>query len=249
MLKAGGAILSRCVRRCQHPSGNEMRPMKKLIRRIDNAISSRLLNLEDAMIDRRICGQSLVPYVPSIYRDDKNGIGGTGTQSTHYAFLKRIFSDVRLTEADAFMDVGCGKGRVLAFLLKEKRPCRLYGIEHNEEVAKIALDWSERYEQIQLVIGDALTHDYNPYTVLSSARSFLKQTFCDFVEHLERTMTHPVRLVFWYGQEYYCDLDNRPGWEMLKRETVGRVLGVRVGHGYSIWSFDPGKRHENNAHG
>ena len=216
--------------------------MKNLLQKLDRFICRRLLELEDILIDQRICGQSLVPYVPSIDRDDKNGVGGTGTQSTHYAFLKQIFSDVSLTDADTFMDVGCGKGRVLAFLIRKKVPCRLYGIEHNEEVGRIARDWAKRYEQVQILFGDALTLDYNPYTVLSLARSFLPKTFTAFVEHLERTMTHPIRLVFWYGQEYYCKPDNRPGWKMLTRKSVGRVFGVKVGNGYSIWSFDPGLR-------
>ena len=216
--------------------------MNKFIRRIDRAVSTHLLNTMDAIIDRRICGQSLVPYVPSIYRDDKAGIGGTGTQSTHYAFLKRIFADAGLTASDTFMDVGCGKGRVLAFLVKEESPCQLYGSEYNEDVAKIAQEWSGRYEQIHIIIGDALTHDYNPYTVLSLARSFLQKTFVVFVEHLEKTMTHPIRLIFWYGQEYYCNLDHRAGWKMEKREIVGRVFGIKVGHSYSIWSYDPGQR-------
>ena len=127
--------------------------MNKLIRRIDNAISNQLLCLEDFIIDRRICRQNLIPYVASIDRDDKNGIGGTGSQSTHYAFLKRIFADVRLTSSDVFMDVGCGKGRVLAFLVKEKCPCPLYGIEHNEAVGRLALNWAKRYEQIHIIIG------------------------------------------------------------------------------------------------
>ena len=223
--------------------------MNKLIRRIDNAISNQLLCLEDFIIDRRICGQNLNPYVASIDRDDKNGIGGTGSQSTHYAFLKRIFADVRLTSSDVFMDVGCGKGRVLAFLVKEKCPCPLYGIEHNEAVGRLALNWAKRYEQIHIIIGDALGHDYNPYTVLTLARSFLKQTFCDFVEHLERTMTHPIRLVFWYGQESYCDLNVRSGWTKEKEVRLHRGFGVKVGYGYSIWSFDPGKRREETAHG
>ena len=222
--------------------------MRKLLQKVYRTGQDRLLNLQDAAIDRRICGQSLVPYVPSICRDDKNGIGGTGTQSTHYALLRRIFSHIDLTPADVFMDVGCGKGRVLAFLIKEKCPCQLYGIEHNEKVARIALDWAGRYDRIHVVVGDALAHDYNPYTVLSSARSFLPKTFCAFVEHLERTLTHPIRLVFWYGQEYYCpDLERRPGWEMLMRHSPRKILGIWVGHSYSVWVFDPGKRSQARA--
>ncbi len=57
-------------------------------------------------------------------------------------------------------------------------------------------------EVVSFADPDAAHDSYNPYTVLSLARPFLKETFCVFVEHLERTLTHPVRLVFQYGQEY-----------------------------------------------
>ena len=90
--------------------------MNRFFTRIDNGVSHRLLNGMDAIINLRICGESLVEYVPSIDRNDAQGIGGTGSQSTHYVLLKHIFSHVKLTSDDVFLDVGCGKGRVLAFL-------------------------------------------------------------------------------------------------------------------------------------
>ena len=219
--------------------------MKAFIKKLDNAVCSRLLNKADSLIDRRICGQSLVRYVPSIFRDDKNGIGGTGSESTRYLFLKRIFSHVELKPTDVFLDVGCGKGRVLAFLVKEKCPCPIWGIEHNEAVGKIAADWAERYEQVQVMIGDAFQLDYDRFTVLSLARSFLPKTFLAFVERLEETLTHPITLVYWYDQESGFLLVNRPGWEKRFRETVSRIHGIRISswpQGYSIWTYDPGKR-------
>ena len=220
----------------------KMNRVFRFINRIDNAFCWRFLNYMDATIDRRICGQSLVKYVPSIYRDDKNGVGGTGTQSTHYWFLKRIFKNVELLPSDVFIDVGCGKGRVLAYLIKEKCPCKLLGIEHNAEVGAIASSWTEKYPQANVMIGDAFQYDYNTCTVLSLARSFLPKTFLRFVEYLERTQKHPIRLVYWYDQESGYLLRGRPGWEMVKREVVRRIYGIRISpypQGYSIWKYTP----------
>ena len=216
--------------------------MKKFIQKIDNAVCSRLLNMADGRIDKRICGQSLVKYVPSISRDDKNGIGGTGSQSTHYALLKRVFSHAKLKPDDTFIDVGCGKGRVLAFLVKENCPCPIYGIEYNEEVGRIAAEWSTKYEQVNIIIGDALRLDYDRFTVLSLARSFLPKTFLAFVEQLERTLTHPVTLIYWYDQQSAYYLKNRPGWTMITREIVKRIHGIRIARwpqGFSIWRYNP----------
>ncbi len=224
--------------------------MKHYAKKIEDRICSLFLNWTDGMTDKRICGESLVEYVPSIFRDDKNGVGGTGSQSTRYIALKRIFSHVQLSSSDAFLDVGCGKGRILAFLIREKCPCQLYGIEINEEVGKIAAGWAKRYDQVHIAVGDALQLDYNPYTVLTLARPFLPKTFLSFVERFEDTMTHPATLIYWVDQQSGQLLRDRPGWEMQMREKIGRIHGIMVYASpqfYSIWKYDPTKRAAGHA--
>ena len=226
-----------------------MRRIGRFIQRVDKSVSCRILNRMDAVKDRRICGESLVKYVPSIYRDDRNGIGGTGTESSHYAALKRIFSNVQLSPSDVFLDVGCGKGRVLAFLISEKCPCPLNGIEHNEAVGRIAAGWSERYDQVHVFIGDALAFDYDPYTVLMLARPFLPKTFLVFLDQLEKTLSHPVTLIYWWEQESGYLLNRRPGWNLLTRGKISRIHGLRIAscpQWYSVWRYDPSKRVESS---
>ena len=217
--------------------------MEKGFDRIYGAISRRLLRTVDGIIDQRICGQSLVKYVPSVYRDDANGVGMTGSQSTNYVILNRIFSHVRLTEEDSFLDVGCGKGRVLAFLLKEHAPCALYGVEINEISGSVAMEWTARYEQVSVKIGDAFEMDYNPYTVLFMNRPFLPKTFLEFIEKLESTLTHPITFIYWVDQQSGYLLKDRPGWNMQFREKLTSIYGVKIAKApqyYSIWTYDPG---------
>lgn len=219
--------------------------MNKFFKRVDHAISSRLLNLEDGLADLRICGRSLVKSVPSIFRDDKKGIGGTNSSPTHYAFLKRIFRHVELRASDTLLDVGCGKGRVLAFLLAQKCPCRLYGIEHNAAVAKITQEWTSRYPQVQILVGDAFQLDYNDFTVLTLARSFLPVTFRSFILRLEETLTHRITLVSWYDQSDMRFLTDRTGWHMEYHELVKRTHGLRaafVPQSFTVWTYDPDAR-------
>lgn len=219
--------------------------MNKLIRKVDQAISSRLLNIEDGLIDLRICRRSLVKSVPSIFRDDQKGIGGTNSSSTHYALMKRIFRHVELNASDTLLDVGCGKGRVLAFLLAQRCPCKLYGIEHNEAVAKITQEWTARYPQVQILIGDAFQLDYNGFTVLTLARSFLTVTFQSFVQRLEETLTHPIKMISWYDQGDQHFMANRPGWHMQYHELVKRTHGLRAAltpQSFTVYTYDPEKR-------
>ena len=218
------------------------RGMKKLFSRIHGKISRLLLHAINTCMDSIICGQSLVEYVPSVYRDDAKGVGMTGSQSTHYLVLNRIFSHVTLSERDSFLDVGCGKGRVLAFLLKKHAPCKLSGIEINEAAAQVALDWTQKYKQVKVIQGDAFRLDYNAYTVLFMGRPFLPQTFLQFLETLETNLTHPIRLVYWVDQQSGYLLKDRPGWRRQFRETLKTVWGLKISRtpqSYSIWDYDP----------
>lgn len=213
-----------------------------LLTRIKKSIRRRVFYAVDKYFDMRICGQSLAEYIPSVFRDDKNGIGLTGSESTHYLILKKIFSNVTLTEKDVFLDVGCGMGRVLAFCIKEKYPCLINGIEINEIPGKIAQSWTQKYENVNVTIGDALKIDYNPYTVLFLGRPFLPKTFAEFIRNLESQLTHPITFIYWVDQQSGKQLINRTGWMMKKRQILRKVYGVKMyrgSQGYSIWEYEP----------
>ena len=217
--------------------------MNDLLRIIHKSCSFGLLNLLDGVKDRKICGWSLVEYVPSMCEDTEKGIGGTGSQSTHYIILKKVFSHVRLEASDNFMDVGCGKGRVLAYLVRAKCPCQLYGIEHNEVVGKIAQEWAGHYPNVHITIGNAFEVDYNDYTVLSVARPFLTHTRCAFFEYLERTLRHPIKLIYWWGMG--PGLEGHAGWTLKYREKLNTIHGLKVVTGeqdFSIWEYDPARK-------
>ena len=202
----------------------------------------RIIRRIERITDMRICGELLGEYVPSIDRDEKNDIGGTGSESTFYALLHEIFSHVPLSSTDKLVDVGCGKGRVLAFLIGQRCCCEIYGIEHNEDVGKVAARWTQRYEYAYIIIGDALLHDYNPYTVITHARPFLPKTFEQFVLHLEETLIHPIKLIIWYDYQNRPFLYGRTGWTMLYQGKVSRIYGIKIWQPpqqYSIWRYDP----------
>lgn len=222
-----------------------LRRVRLALRRPVMFAQERILRLADRAADRRICGRSLVKYEPSIDRDDAAGVGGTGSSATHYLILERIFSHVTLTPEDVFLDVGCGKGRVLAFLLKERAPCRLCGVEHSEVSVRTAQAWTRRYPQVTVIPGDALQLDYDPYTVLFLNRPFLPVTFLGFVERLEATVTHPVTLLYWVDQQSGRLLKDRPGWTLCFREKLEKIRGLRIAYspqGSSVWTFDPARR-------
>lgn len=205
-------------------------------------IDRYLIILYDLFLDICICQRSLVKQIPSISENTSDGTGSTPTQSTPYVVLKKIFTDFTITENDAFIDVGCGKGRVLAYLVAKNAPCVINGVEFNPVPAEIAKSWSSRYGNVNVIIADAFDIDYNQYTIIYMNRPFLPVTFKHFIELLENQLSHPIRLIYWVDQQSGHLLRNRAGWKMLHREAVFKVHSLRVAYspqGFSIWSYEP----------
>ncbi len=217
--------------------------MQKItLKKVYNWLQRKVVNTYDATIDRRITGQSLVKYVPSTDRDDANGVGRTGSQSTPYMVLKRIFSHVELKDNDSFLDVGCGKGRVLAYLVKIKTPCHITGIEISDEAGKIASEWADLYDQVTVIQGDVFALNLNDYTFFFLNRPFLPKTFLQFIEKMEEEIKHPITLLYWVDQQSGGYLKDRPGWTMTHREKIFKIHGLMMAscsQGFSVWKYEP----------
>lgn len=204
-------------------------------------LSSKMTTLYDAIMDKKVCGCSLVKYVPSKYRAEK---GATGSQSTGYWILDKIFSDSEFTEKDKFIDVGCGKARVLAYLINKNFQGELYGIELNSEVAEYAKKWTAKYSNVMVMSGDAFEIDYNAYNILFLGRPFEPEFFKKYIDKLEKELTHPITFYYWVDHQSGDYLNNRPGWTLHKREWVFRSHGFYLAGSpqrYSIWTFTPEK--------
>lgn len=202
-------------------------------------VSYKLYQVYDYCIDRKVCGCSLVRYVPSPFRESR---GSTGSQSTPYLVLATIFHGFKFTANDRFIDIGCGKGRVLAHLERIGFPGLLYGIELNTEVAQYAQEWASRYDNLTIMAGDAFKLDYNNYTCFFLNRPFLPPVFRQFIEKIEKELTHSITLFYWVDQQSGNLLNDRPGWILRRRDVLFKLNGFYMATSpqrYSIWTFTP----------
>lgn len=212
--------------------------IKKIKRKYIGA-SKRVTHFFDGRKDKKICGCSLVKYVPSLYRET---MGATGSHSTCYWALDKIFEGETFSEKDAFIDVGCGKGRVLAYMISKEYPCSLTGIELNEDVAAYAKQWSDRYKNITIINGNAFELDYNQYTVLFMGRPFETEMFHKFIDQLEEKLTHNIKLFYWCDTQSGDYLENRKGWVRKRREMICKSHGLYMyttPQGFSLWEYTP----------
>ena len=189
--------------------------------------------------DRKICGKELGEFVPSPFSESH---GATGSQSASYPGLEVVLKDLTLTPEDSFIDIGCGKGRVLAYLISCGCPCRITGVELNPSVAYVARSWASRFPNVEIIEGNAMELDYNDYTVLFMYRPMESDAFIGFIELLEETLNHEIRLYYYAdGQSGYY-LNERPGWTLLERQEIVKARGRyihKVPQRYSVWDFKP----------
>ena len=167
----------------------------------------------------------------------------TGTQATHYLILRHVFSDIyHILKDDTFIDIGCGMGRVLAYLHRRYPNNQLSGIDLNESSVEVARKWASKRDNVRIMSGNALGIDYNSYTVLYLARPFPPAIFHKFIDHLEEHLTHSIQLIYLFDQESGGYLRNRKGWTLLQREVFFKINGFQVAscpQGCSLWEYAP----------
>lgn len=222
-------------------SGSIEKPMttKEVITKCKRRIkfySQRLFQLYDCYWDWRIAGRVLERTEPA-YNDET-----LRSMPTKYHALYEIFRDSELTAEDSFIDVGCGKGRVFAYLLKCHFPGSITGVELNPEVAAVAQAWIKRYPQVKIVVGNAFDMNYDDYTVMYLFRPFKRRFVIQLIQLLESQLTHPLRLYFLTDQFSGDYIDQRPQWRLIKRGQVYRKHGLFLfvcPQRYSVWEYVP----------
>ena len=215
---------------------------KVTLSKIRLIIHFKLLDFIDCIADRKIAGRNLTKTEPSPFYNLTRGIGMTPSQPARYLILKRVFSFIHLSKSDILIDVGCGKGRVLAFLLKHKCPCLIYGVELSRIPGEIAAQWTKKYNNVFIILDNAFMVDYNQYTVLFLSQPFYPVTFFEFIELLEKQLSHSITLIYLFDHSSGYYLENRAGWELQYREEFLKIKGIQVVSDvrrFSIWHYEP----------
>lgn len=204
-------------------------------------LSGQITTACDMVKDFKICGKSLTKYVASV---DRKVLQATGSESARYWALDEVFKDMKFNKDDKFIDVGCGKGRILAEMERIKFPGQLYGIELNPDVAKYAQDWANKYDNLTIMSGDAFKLDYNDYNIIMLCRPFLEEMYVTFLEKMEKDIKHPVTVILYVDNYMAKYVKDKPQWTMHKQEVVfkkGLLAYSYYPVRYSIWTYDPTK--------
>jgi SAM-dependent methyltransferase len=82
-------------------------------------------------------------------------LGAFDTANSDYTDLPALFGAAGVTEADVLVDVGCGKGRVINWLLGHYPRTRIVGVEIDPEICEQTARRLRRHERVEIRCGDA----------------------------------------------------------------------------------------------
>ncbi len=198
-----------------------MQKIKKGIARLVKAVGRRvgkiLYRIRARYEDWRLGGVSVDKIKPSKYTE----AGAKAMESTNYDWLDQIFKVFPYPQKTAFVDVGCGEGRVLTYLYLRGCKVPMIGIELDPENARIAEARTKTCSNIRIecknildcgeIIKDAgAFYLFNPFTEDVMAR---------FIEMIEENCDHPV-VVYYCNDIYRRLLDKRQNWSILWRSML-----------------------------
>ena len=198
---------------------------------------------DDEERDRAICGRSLAC-------DDATALAGLDAHdptATPYFVLEKLLPTIGLDAQSHLLDVGCARGRVLAYCADIGCPARVTGLELDSELAREAASWASAYPQLEVRCGSVLDEQLAPYTHFYLFNPFDTAVLTRFLDRLERQARQAVTVVHMSDNGERFAYLGRSGWQVIRQ---GSIQDHRLPSGctvrvyahpqtYTIWRYDP----------
>lgn len=184
--------------------------------------------LYNYVLDVKFGGKFLGGSISSKYKD----IGAVDTQNTDYKRLEYIFSKFELKDTDIFVDIGCGKGRVMNWLLHIGFKGKIIGVELDPDVAAFTKNRLRKYDSVHIIQGNVLDCDLSEATVCYLFNPFDEKMLGGFLDQME-AYQNSVTLIY-YNDVHKSQMECRSQW-LLKDEFELKANGF--GHHGSVWKW------------
>jgi len=140
-------------------------------------------------------------------------LGAYNTANSDYGALEFSLSKIRMGSGDVFVDVGCGKGRVINYLLHRGFTGRIIGVELDDEIASFTRRRLRRYANVQIRSGNILDNLPEDATIFYLFNPFCAEVMKRFKEKIEASFGRVI--VIYYNDCFIDVFQNHPGWKII----------------------------------
>ncbi len=130
-----------------------------------------------------------------------------------YSSLNIMVEHLNLTTEDVFLDLGCGKGRVICRVGQENIR-KAVGVELRDDLVEIAKDnatqLAGRQTQVEVIRGDACDYDFTDVTIVFMYEPFGWKTLKRVLANIEKSLRknpRSVRVLFSRTERFGVVLD------------------------------------------
>ena len=198
----------------------------------------RISDIVDYVFDMRTCGQNLATKASKTIEEIHSNA------PTPYLMLNSIFKHVEISSNDTFLDIGCGNGRVLAFLNKKNSCNQITGIEINQQSFQICKQWTKQHSNITCLNKNVLDISLNGYTLLYLYNPFEKKTLEELIKKIETEVNQPLTLIYASDNEYGKVIVQNSCWHLQNQfysYRNGLIFFAQYPQRISIWKYTPKK--------
>lgn len=194
-------------------------PFINLTRNIKNITKE---HFSEKKLDIETIGDSLVNVDITTYKDS------TRYSPTPYDIIEKILTHLQLGPDDVFVDIGCGKGRVI-FSVGTQRLKKVIGVEAREDMFEIAMQNLKNVKvkntPVKIVNVDVTNFDMKEGTVFFMYAPFGKETSAKVISNIKDSLAvnpRKIRIVCYEGP----DLNKFEVHDWLTHE--GKIANNRV---------------------
>lgn len=166
-------------------------------------------------------------YLGKIIFNQNETQGYVHTASSDYDALNIIFSKIDIKENDVIVDVGCGKGRVFNWILKQGYKNQLIGIEVDPFISNFTRQRLANYPQVQILTA-AIENKILPAigTIFYMFHPFGESLVLSFANELidniqQGTYAKSNRpLIIYYNSKHLNVFEENPFWKISKLGSI-----------------------------
>lgn len=153
------------------------------------------------------------------------------SENTDYDMLTRIFESVVLGPEDVVVDVGCGKGRLMNWLMSRGFTGRMVGVEVNPVIADFTRARLRRYPSVKVITGDATELIPGNGTVFYLYNPFGGPIVRAFAQNLAATKsTSKTRTLVIYFNPLHVNEFEKLGFRVVREAGVEPFSKHRVAY-------------------
>ncbi len=139
--------------------------------------------ISDWVFDQIIARQAF----DSVPRPTLEHLGINSSSATSTLMLKKIFRLYHIQPHEVLVDVGCGRGRVIAWWLNMGCNNKIYGYELDDDIASLAKKKFAGHENVTIISGNILDRFPTDADVFYLANPFGAKTTGEFKSRLVET--------------------------------------------------------------